>query len=499
MAYSPGFIAQCEQEALHLSGAIQPHGVLLVCDRQGLVSHVSANVADWLGEHATPVVLLGQPLPHFLREMNDNAANLNRGERYVSQCHLSEQEFDVVVSVNGDQRLFELYPVMAHARPLMAPVSSQPLPEDSVALAKQCEQLLQTLQEMSGFDRVLYYRFLPEGDGEVTAEVVREANMGRYLGLRFPASDIPHIARELYLKNPWRTIPHGEAAPVAIVSLEEGAIPNLSWVDLRSVSPIHVEYMTNMGVSAAISLPIILAGELDALISCHAAAPRQLTISQLNAMHAEVTAFNLRLRDYKARRRLQVFDGLQRHFTQAQEVMMRHGSLEAAWPELSQWLLDTFQADGAVLKIGDAHYTQGSVLSMEALVALKARVGQDGRSVWISDQLAHDCPDLPLTAIAGVVVVRDLDLDSNHPAELYLCREESLYQVTWGGSPDKPVDYRQDGRGIAPRRSFEAWVEQRLGHSRPWSPSARLYLLKLRTLLQQAKTLPEEKGACGSE
>lgn len=499
MVYRPGFIAQCEQEKLPLSGAIQPHGVLLVCDRQGLVSHVSANVGDWLGENATPAALLGQALPHFLHEVDASAARLILGERYVGQCDLAEQEFDVVVSDNGEQRLFELYPVTAHARPLMAPVSSQPLPEDKAELAKQCEQLLQTLQEMSGFDRVLYYRFLPEGDGEVTAEVVHDTSMGRYLGLRFPASDIPQIARELYLKNPWRTIPHGKAEPVAIVSREEGSVPNLSWVDLRSASPIHVEYMTNMGVSAAVSLPIILGGELDALISCHAATPCQLTVSQLSAMHAEVNAFNLRLRDFKARQRLQVFDGLQRHFGQAQAAMMRHGSLEAAWPELSQWLLDTFHADGAVLKIGDTHYTQGSVLSMQALAALKAQVGQDDRSVWISEQLAHDCPDLPLTAVAGVAVVRDLALDPHHTAELYLCREETLYQVTWGGSPDKPVDYRQDGRGIAPRRSFEAWVEQRLGHSRPLSPSARLYLLKLRALLQQAKTLPEENGVSGSK
>ncbi|WP_075879634.1 GAF domain-containing protein [Vreelandella massiliensis] len=498
MAYSPGFIAQCEEEKLHLSGAIQPHGVLLVCDRQGRLSHVSANAAEWLGEKATPAALLGQPLPHFLREVDAGAAPLNAGEHYLGQSHVSAQEFDVVISDNGEQRLFELYPVIAHAKALMAPVATQPIPRDSAELDAQCQQLLETLREMSGYDRVLYYRFLPEGDGEVQGEVLREASMGRYRGLRFPASDIPQVARELYLANPWRAIPDAKAEPVPIVSREEDAVPNLSWVDLRSVSPVHQEYMANMGVGAAVSLPIVFGGELDALISCHAATPRPLTVSQLSAMREELDAFNLRLRDFKARRRLQIFEGLQHHFGQAQTVLKHHGSIEKAWPELSQWLLETFNADGVVLQIGTTYYTQGSVLPKEGIAAVDARIRQEGRSLWLSDRLSYDCPNLPLTSVAGVAVVRDLPLDPHETAHLYLCREEYIYQVTWGGNPDKPADYRQGGRGIAPRRSFEAWVEQRLGHSRPWSKNIQLYLLKLRALLQQAKRHLEEERDSGS-
>jgi light-regulated signal transduction histidine kinase (bacteriophytochrome) len=493
MAYSPGFIAQCEEEKLHLSGAIQPHGVLLVCDRHGRLSHVSANAAEWLGDEATPAALLGQPLPRFLREVDTGAAQLNTGEHYLGQSHLSAQEFDVVISENGEQRLFELYPVTAHAKALMAPMAAQPTPRDSAELDAQCHQLLQTLREMSGYDRVLYYRFLPEGDGDVQDEVVRDASMGRYLGLRFPASDIPQVARQLYLANPWRAIPHAKAEPVPIISQEKDAVPNLSWADLRSVSPIHLEYMANMGVGAAVSLPIVLGGKLDALISCHAATPRPLTVSQLGAMREEVDAFNLRLRDFKARRRLQVFEGLQHHFGQAQAVLRHHGSIENAWPELSQWLLETFNADGVVLQLGTAYYTLGSVLSEQGLAAVEARIRQEGRSLWLSDRLSYDCPSLPLTTVAGVAVVRDLVLGPHEAAHLYLCREEYIYQVTWGGNPDKPVNYRQSERGIAPRRSFEAWVEQRLGHSRPWSASAQFYLLKLRALLQHAKRLSKEE------
>ncbi|HSP32209.1 MAG TPA: GAF domain-containing protein, partial [Halomonas sp.] len=288
--------------------------------------------------------------------------------------------------------------------------------------------------------------------------------------------------------NPWRSIPHAGAEPVAIVGRAQASVPNLSWVDLRSVSPIHQEYMANMGVGAAISLPITQAGELDALISCHSTHPRQLTISQLHTMSALSEAFNLRLRDFKARRRVQVLDGMQRHFDQAKAVLMRHGQLESAWPELSRWLMETFAVDGVILQVGGEYYHAGAGLSARGIEVVADVSRFASSTVWISDNLQRDCIDMPLSEIAGVAVVSDLPLDQHHNVNLYLCRLEHLYEVTWGGNPDKPVDYRVGSSAMAPRRSFEAWIEQRVGHSRPWSSSTRMYLLKLRAFLRQAKS-----------
>ena len=205
-------------------------------------------------------------------------------------------------------------------------------------------------------------------------------------------------------------------------------------------------------------------------------------------MRALSEGFNLRLRDYKARRRLQVLDGMQRHFDQAKAVLMRHGGLESAWPELSRWLMDTFNADGVILQVGAEYHQSGVALSSEGVSVVAEAARFETSSVWISDNLQRDCTDMPLSEIAGVAVVSDLPLDQHHSVNLYLCRLEHLYEVTWGGNPDKPIDYRDGSSAIAPRRSFEAWVEQRVGHSRPWSSSTRIYLLKLRALLQQAKS-----------
>lgn len=490
MTQPRGFIHQCEQEELHLSGAIQPHGVLLITDAQGVVSHCSAN-AETLLSDVEPPIGLGQPLPDCLHDVTAALPELGPGERYIGQCDTPKQEFDVVVtSHHGNGWIYELYPVDAHAAPMAASSHVAAVPESGEELATQCQTLMENLLALSGFDRVLYYRFMPEGDGEVLAEARREGVTGSYQGLRFPASDIPYIARQLYLKNPWRTIPDATAAPVPIYAAQADATPDLSFVDLRSASPVHLEYMANMGVGGAISLPIIQGGELDALISCHAAAPKQLTVSQLDSMRALSEGFNLRLRDFKARRRQQVIDGLQRHFDHAKTVLMRHGELESAWEELSDWLMETFAADGVMLQMGEEYYQHGVGLTPHVMSMVAQQAAAEATHVWLSDSLQRDCPGMPLSEVAGVALISDLPLDQHHTVNLYLCRVEHIYDVTWGGNPDKPVDYRDGGSVVSPRRSFEAWVEQRLGHSRPWTASTRLYLLKLRTLLQQAKSMP---------
>lgn len=490
MTQSRGFIHHCEQEALHLSGAIQPHGVLLITDVDGTVSHVSAN-AETLLRDVEPQVGLGKPLPAFLDGIVKTLPNLGPGERHAGQCETPRQEFGVVVTQHhGRGWIYELYPVDAHAAPMVAVSPPTAVPESADELASQCQALMDSLLAVSGFDRVLYYRFMPEGDGEVIAEARREGVTGSYRGLRFPASDIPYIARQLYLKNPWRTIPDATAAPVPIYATQADATPDLSYVDLRSASPVHLEYMANMGIEGAVSLPIIQGGELDALISCHAAMPKQLTLSQLESIRTLSEGFNLRLRDFKARRRQQVIDGLQRYFDHAKSVLMRHGELESAWDELSEWLMDTFSVDGVILQMGEEYYQQGVGLTPHVMAMVATQAAKESSNVWVSECLQRDCPGMPLSEVAGVALISDLPFDSHHTVNLYLCRVEHIYNVTWGGNPDKPVDYREGGSMVSPRRSFEAWVEQRLGHSRPWTKSTRLHLLKLRALLQQAKTIP---------
>merc|ERR1711879_316639 len=161
--------------------------------------------------------------------------------------------------------------------------------------------LLQWIQTLTGHERVIYYHFMDNGDGQVVNEVCIDPDMGSYLDLRFPASDIPQIARTLYCQNPWREIPAADKAPLLVLGTDVSS--DLTYTDLRSVSPIHRQYMANMGINSSISFPLIKQGDLDALISCHSRHSRKLPLRILRKITRVVSEFNLLQRELDSRNR----------------------------------------------------------------------------------------------------------------------------------------------------------------------------------------------------
>lgn len=316
MSESRGFITACEQEALHLSGAIQGHGALLVCDAEQRVTHASANLHEWLGQ--PPEALIGQPLP---AELADCLAALDgapgRRLQLNALAWLEHETALNAVRTDAGGMLVELLPALgSHPEPfgLRAPAEASPLAFRTEAeLHAARDGLLDMLLRHSGFDRVLYYAFLPGGDGEVLAEACADSTQGSYLGLRFPASDIPQIARALYVKNPWRAIPDVRAASVAILG-RHGTPPDLTLSDLRSVSPVHQLYMANMGLRSAVSFPLLGGGELAGLISLHGHVARRLSPQLLQQLAEAVKRFELAHREYRTRQQTLLADSLERHF-----------------------------------------------------------------------------------------------------------------------------------------------------------------------------------------
>ncbi len=170
------------------------------------------------------------------------------------------------------------------------------------------------IADLTGLQRVMYYRFREDGDGEVIAEARHGDAYGSYLGLRYPASDIPRIARSLYQKNPWRMIPDVTAAPVPIHSDRDAGPLDLTYSDLRSVSPVHRAYLDNMGVCASLSFPVLLNGELVALIAVHHRERCTLTLDLLEHAAALVRNHALTLSRYQAQVSMQVLDGMAHRF-----------------------------------------------------------------------------------------------------------------------------------------------------------------------------------------
>lgn len=464
------FIQQCENEQLHRSGAILPHGTLLVADKNSIIVNLAGNFSTFSGMHS---VETGQPVSAPLREFLDIADQA--GTRITRQIEIGDALFDVVATRNEDGHVvIEL--TKGESLPeggMRLPIS---LPEDE---ASQPDFLCKEIRNITGFERVLYYRFREDGDGEVKAESCVNPEMGSYLGLRFPASDIPRIARNLLLKNPWRFIPDAQADPVAISG---DTLPDLTYSDLRSVSPVHRIYLANMGVSAALSFPIVTGNSLNATISCHHSSPMTLPLACLQRA-ADIVRIHARsLTAFQATRRLKFLDSLGRRMAEAGSILEKHeGDVLRAWDELGKLLCSEFAADGVMICMEGGIAFHGEVFEHDALDAMEHWMASNGQDfIWEIENLSKHVPGFPLSRIAGVLATRVAS------AHLYICRTEHLHEVAWGGNPDKPVEYHDGKIGISPRRSFEKWIEKRFGYCRPWTNESRLLLLKLRELFLHA-------------
>lgn len=476
------FIDSCEEEKLHLSGAVQPHGVLLLADAGGSLLACSDDAAGWL---ASFKLGLGQPLPEPFRAWMAKLSEV-AGSRlhFGAALNCGDSRLDVVLarSVAG-QVVIEVtaeLPWDGMHRSYRLEITP---PASEAELLARKSALVARVAEISGFERVLFYRFREDGDGEVVAEARSPEAYGSYLGLRFPASDVPQIARNLYRLNPWRFIPDAQAAPQPLHYLGETP-PDLSYSDLRSVSPVHVLYLANMGVRASLSFPILVGQELWGLVACHHREARQLSQRQLDAMSQEVRAHAMAQAAYWAQRRMQLLDGLSRRFGDIRTILYAAGGILPAWEgRMAEWLAREFACDGAMLCFGSDSISWGLGMAAPLLETVDQWfVRQCPEQIWMGDCLARQIPGFGLSEVAGLLAVK-VRLPDQRSLRVYLTRQEFVHDVAWGGNPDKPVEYHDGRFGIAPRRSFEKWVEKRVGMSRPWNNESRLLALKLRELL----------------
>lgn len=479
-----GYIDACEAEALHLSSAIQPHGALVVCDAQGRIRCYSANIDRFLP--SANLIAVDSLLPANLRLLLERL-----GAEPGSRCQFEaaidgiDGLLDVVLGRNAQAwAVMEIVPSVSTSVGSFPSIPAGLLNWDGVDFSQGQQLLVEKVAQLTGFHRVMYYSFREAGDGEVLAEFRQPEVLGSYLGLRFPASDIPQVARQLYQLNPWRLIPDAQAAAVPLVGTP-GESPDLSYADLRSVSPVHQVYLANMGVGASLSFPIVVADQLTGLIACHHLTPYRPALSALSEAAQQVRLHTLAVTSLTAQRRIQLVDGLTRRFDQVSALVQEAGSLLSAWPKLAVWLSREFAADGVQLSLGEGWETWGEGFEPEVWMMFDEWFVTDKLdAVWLADSLSRQMPDYPLSTVAGVLAIK-ARLPGGRMLRLYLTRHEYIHDVAWGGNPDKPVEYHDGVLGIAPRRSFEKWIEKRMGQSRPWDNETRLLGLKLRELLVQ--------------
>lgn len=463
-------LARCADEPIAIPGAVQPHGVLLAVTEPGLdVVVASANAADLFGG---PVADLGAVLD------DDSLARLRAAlagdlaEVNPLRTTVGGVDVDLVVHRADGLLITEWEPLPGaeeagltwHRR---LPGVLQRL-TSSGTLERLARTLARDVRTLTGFDRVMVYRFDPEWNGEVIAEDRRD-DLEPFLGLWFPASDIPAQARALYTTNWMRLIPD---AGYQRVPLDPPANPltgrplDLSGAMLRSVSPVHLEYLANMGVVSSMSVSLIDRGRLWGLISCHHyAGPHRPSYADRTAAEFLGRTASLLLRTVVAEDETDgVVDVAERAAELAAAVGRTPRALGAALTEQDVTVLDLLPAGGAAVRLDGQLRLLGDTPPAQRVTELVAELLAAGAAV--TDSAARVVPaaeDLVASA-SGVLAVPVGAGDF-----LAWFRPETLREVTWGGNPyASKIAQTDDGPRLSPRRSFAAWSETVRGTSAPW-------------------------------
>ncbi len=469
-------MANCEDEPIRVPGSIQRHGFLLVLDeRNDLIVGSSENAVEFL--EAPLRLILGTPIDTILeREVLavlralTPAAEIEGQMTYLGSFPLRKELYSVVTHMVGQQRVLEFEQVDRLVSPeLMTAIITNFVGKLGKVGSEMdlYRAITKQVKDLTGFHRVLLYSFDEAGHGTVLTEE-NDGVLPSYLDLRFPASDIPKQARDLYVSNTVRLIPNAVYVPSPLRGIAGGKLTSfdMSSSVLRSVSPIHLEYMQNMGTMASMSISILYEGRLWGLISCHHAESRTVPYVVRSAcdlltrmVSTQLTAFRSAMEFEKAVH----FHGVQRKLLT--EMAAENNYVTALIAQIDA-LPEVANATGAALVMDGECVVGGQAPTGEQVLRLAGWMdGQPKLTLFKSRHLQESISWAgEIRGVAsGLLAVRISDVRQSY---LMWFRPEVVSSVTWAGEPVKIED---EVGGLHPRNSFDAWKELVYGQSRPWS------------------------------
>jgi diguanylate cyclase (GGDEF)-like protein len=491
-------LAACANEPIHIPGAVQPHGALLAAGiHDGTVVAVSANTMPFLA--LRPEELLGRRLAEAVGDRTSNeileaARARGHGSHVLGMFGRGGAALDALVHGRDEVAIVEVQ----HA----ADPGTAAAHVHSVRVALAALQGAATLEELltaavTCFRDLTVYRFDADGHGQVVAERRRD-DLDSYLGLHYPASDIPEQARALMLEQPLRLIVDVDYEPQAITPTGNpytGRPLDLGRALLRSVAPVHRQYLRNMGVVASLTVALVHDGRLWGMIACHHMTEREMSVVRGEGCRvlADVLAHRIAAAEQTegSAHRLRLAHVGQRLLDAAAEA-------EAVVPALAEQardLLGVTGADGAIVRLGDETARVGHVPPEEVVDAVRFRLPAEA-GLFVSEALARDIDiETDAETASGALALR---VPGEGGGDILWFRGEMVRTVTWGGDPRTPMDALDPGsvHGVRPRSSFAAWHATVRGQSRPWrswhiDAAADLgrslpELLRLRTASRQA-------------
>lgn len=482
-------LAECASEPIHLLGRTQAFGLFLALDRERRVAAVSGNSQAWCGR--PPPALLGTRANALLPARSLDAAYAHgavamatghvqhlhrvawpgRADAVDVSLHQSDGLLVIEAEPAGVERAGAISAVEQCTRELAGT-----LDVDGIAVAAAA-----ATAKVTGYDRVMVYRFSADGSGTVIAEH-RARGQRPYLGLRYPASDIPPQARALYLRNPSRVIVdvHDDGLPVHTTG---GRTLDLSHSVLRSVSPVHLQYLRHMGTAASMSVSLIVDGRLWGLIVCHHRQALRPALASRGM--AELLGRLVSLALSRAERRPLENDIRRLLFSPPGVDQLLDATADAAAHEAACKALSRAIGTSGIVTVIDGRRTPWgrvpTAAQTEALIAaLATQSPAPVHAVEAVGELASGLRDL-LPTVAGALA---LPLGSTGRDWVLLLRDEVVRHVRWAGSPEKPVQRGPDGR-LSPRQSFATWRASVMGRCEPWTVTEIELAQVLRTRLNE--------------
>jgi two-component system, chemotaxis family, sensor kinase Cph1 len=480
----PSSVDDCANEPIHIPGSIQPHGLLLVMAEPELrILQASANAAGLLG--VTPA-LVGQTLatvlgPGHAAAVGQAINDLDANDDEPLRLRLAEQVFDLLLHRHQGALILELElsvePLIDQQKHVGRALRRM---QAATRLASLYQIAVNEIQALSGYDRVTIYRFEEEGHGKVIGEALKP-DMQPYLGHCFPASDIPPQARELYRLNWIRVIPDAEYQPVPILPVlrpDSGQPLDLSFAVLRSVSPVHCEYLKNMGVRSSMSISLLKNDRLWGLITCGHRQPLKVpqelrvackSIGQLLSMQISLLE-DRENRDHEEQKSASL-DELVRSMEAADDDVLE-GLINR-----SQALLALTDASGAAVLIEGRLHLFGQCPTANEVRLLYRWVRQQAAGLYHTASLGAEYePARAYQEIASGLQVFMLPKPLDNAVMWF--RTETKSTIEWSGNPDKLAGQALSVSGrLHPRLSFDLWRQQVDGKSRRWS-KADLYAVE---------------------
>ena len=497
-------LSNCAQEPIHIPGAVQSFGALLATDRAlDYVTHVSANLGTLLGwgNDRTSADVLGKPLdtvlPGELVHDLNNACGLSMvmvQRHRLGIYEIQGQSLDVSLHCRLTRSLIELEPVTSNGdthTPLVLRAKS--MLEQSSSSDELIALAVKELRNTTGFARVVAYRFLADGAGEVVAEA-RSHGIESYLGLRYPASDIPEQARDLYSETGVRVIADIHTAPIPILAFDTTEPPlDLSLSLVRAVSPTHVKYLENMGVGASMSMTITVNGQLWGLFALHHMQPKIISPDLQTVVELFRQLFSLQLQQALAEER---FRDRKRTASTLDNLLsiQSEQSTPRNWKSIItqsiQQLCQLLSAHGmATVSTQQVLATEGDVPPTSAILALVNHYNNRAQTDIITTECLQQL-DIPAIETWGTSAgALCFTIPSDEPLHLVFFRNEISNTIRWAGNPNgKELIEDTSAPRLRPRRSFEEYKEIVEGRCSPWVSSELNTALEIRSnLIRLAK------------